>query len=333
MNLNLERGYSNEPQSFGNQTIIDAPSSVQHLIQSSISENTKSSYERALKELEIWLENRTLTDMLLSEYLTLCYERGLAPASIAMVPAAVRFSTRLSGLESPIGVLTERTLAGIRREGLNRGRGQVTGITFTETKFLVGQIAKHGVKGIRDAALFSLMSDCMLRVSELVAVRPADLEITSDGSGRLHLPKSKTDQEGAGATLYVGAPTMERIQNWLHLIEEQTGEVDQNAQLFRSVRKGGHIQQIGLSTQAIRKNLKTYVREAGLQGRFSGHSFRVGTAQSLAQRGATLTQMQTVGRWKSPKMPASYCRNELAGRSAVATLLYSGETKNKAKTA
>lgn len=99
---------------------------------------------------------------------------------------------------------------------LSRGRGQVTGITFTETKFLVGQIAKHGVKGIRDAALFSLMSDCMLRESELVAVRPADLEMTSDGSGRLHLPKSKTDQEGAGATLYVGAPTMERIHSWLH---------------------------------------------------------------------------------------------------------------------
>ena len=327
MNFTLERGCSNDAQSLGKQTIL-ASSSVQHLIQSSISKNTKSSYERELKELEIWLKNRPLTDILLSEYLTLCYERGLSPASIAMIPAAVRFSGRLSGIKSPIGVLTERTLAGIRREGLNRGRGQVTGITFTETKFLVGQIAKHGVKGIRDAALFSLMSDCMLRVSELVAVRPADLEITSDGSGRLHLPKSKTDQEGAGATLYVGAPTMELIHSWLHLIEQQIGEVDQSVKLFRSIRKGGHIQQTGMSTQGIRKNLKHYVSEAGLQGRFSGHSFRVGTAQSLAQRGATLTQMQTAGRWKSPKMPASYCRNELAGRSAIATLLYNKEADN-----
>ncbi len=328
MKFTLERGYSDDTQSLEKQNILDVSDSVQRLIQSSISENTKCSYERELKELEIWLENRPLTDILLSEYLTLCYERGLSPASIAMIPAAVRFSARLSGIESPIGILTERTFAGIRRKGRDRGRGQVTGLTFTETKFLVGQIAKHGVKGIRDAALFSLMSDCMLRVSELVAVRPADVEITSDGSGRLHLPKSKTDQEGAGATLYVGAPTMERIHNWLHLIEQQIGEIDQNAKLFRSIRKGGHIQLTGMSTQGIRKNLKQYVSEAGLQGRFSGHSFRVGTAQSLAQRGATLTQMQTVGRWKSPKMPASYCRNELAGRSAIATLLYNKEADN-----
>jgi len=328
MNIIRERGYSNDIQSLDKQTIIDASSSAQYLIQSSISENTKCSYERELKELEIWLEKRPLTDILLSEYLTICYERGLSPASIAMIPAAVRFSARLYGAEVPIGILTERTLAGIQRKGRDRGRGQVTGITFTETKFLVGQITKHGVKGTRDAALFSLMSDCMLRVSELIAVCPADLEITSDGSGRLHLLQSKTDQEGMGSTLYVGAPTMERIQNWLCLIEEQLGEIDQQVQLFRSIRKGGHIQRLGMSTQGIRKNLKSYVSEAGLQGRFSGHSFRVGTAQSLAQRGATLTQMQTVGRWKSPKMPASYCRNELAGRSAVATLFYNKEADN-----
>jgi len=327
MTFILERGHSNNAQSSRKQTILDVSNSTQHLIQSSISENTKCSYERALSELEIWLGSRPLTDVLLSEYLTLCYERGLAPASIAIIPAAVRFSARLSGIDMPIGVLTERTLAGIRRKGRDRGRGQVTGLTFTETKFMVGQIAKHGVKGVRDAALFSLMSDCMLRVSELVAVQASDIEITSDGSGRLNLPQSKTDQEGMGSTLYVGAPTMERIQNWLCLIEEQLGEVDQQMKLFRSIRKGGHIQELGMSTQGIRKNLKAYVIEAGLHGRFSGHSFRVGTAQSLAQRGATLTQMQTVGRWKSPKMPASYCRNELAGRSAVATLLYGSEDK------
>ena len=84
-------------------------------------------------------------------------------------------------------------------------------------------------------------------------------------------------------------------------------------------------QKTGISGRGVRKNLKAYVDEAGLRGQYRGHSFRVGTAQSLAQRGATLTQMQTVGRWQTARMPAAYCRNELAGRNAVATLLY----KNK----
>lgn len=306
-------------------TPLGVSPSTQRLIQSSVSENTRIAYEQALSKLKLWLDGQTLTDTLLSEYLTLCHEQGLAPASIAVTPAAVRFSARLAGKEAPIGVLTERTLGGIRREGRNRGRGQVTGMTFTETKFLVGQIAKNGVRGVRDAALFSLMSDCMLRISELVAVRPTDIESVPDGSGRLHLPQSKTDQEGSGTTLYVGPPTLKRIQDWIYLMEDQLGDVHENAPLFRAVRKGGHIQQDGVSVQGVRKNLKAYVNDAGLQGRYSGHSFRVGTAQSLAQRGATLTQMQTVGRWKTSRMPASYCRNELAGRSAVATLLYKDE--------
>ena len=165
----------------------------------------------------------------------------------------------------------------------------------------------------------------MLRIGELVAVRLTDIASVPDGSGRLHLSHSKTDQGGSGAVLYIGPPTLERIQDWLHLVEDQLGEVAEQAPLFRAVRRGGHIQQGGVSVQGIRKNLKAYVKDAGLKGRYSGHSFRVGTAQSLAQRGATLAQMQTVGRWKTSRMPAAYCRNELAGRSAVATLLYKEE--------
>ena len=313
------------PDSLRSRGLGAVSSSAQRLIQASVSENTKVTYDLALSRLEAWLSGRILTDGLLSEYLTSCHDQGMAPASIALIPAAVRFAARLVGENAPIGPLSERTLAGIRREGRQRGRGQATGITFTETKFLVGQIAKHGVRGIRDAALFSLMSDCMLRISELVAVRPADIEAVPDESGRLHIAQSKTDQEGSGATLYIGPPTMERIHEWTHLILEQLGDVESDTPLFRSVWRGGHIQKKGISGRGVRKNLKAYVDEAGLRGQYRGHSFRVGTAQSLAQRGATLTQMQTVGRWQTARMPAAYCRNELAGRNAVATLLYKNE--------
>ena len=166
------------------------------------------------------------------------------------------------------------------------------------------------------------MSDCLLRIGELVAVHPKDVAHISDGTGRLLLPRSKTDQEGEGATLFVGSPTMNKIRAWIRQMQEQFGALDVTSPLFRSVRKGGRIQPRGLSAQGVRKNLTSYAMKLGLEGRFSGHSFRVGTAQSLARRGATITQLQTVGRWESARMPAAYCRNELAGRSAVATLLY-----------
>ena len=59
-----------------------------------------------------------------------------------------------------------------------------------------------------------------------------------------------------------------------------------------------------------------------LQGRVSGHSLRVGGAQSLAAGGASIVEMQTAGRWQSPTMPGHYARGQLAARGAVARVRY-----------
>ena len=75
--------------------------------------------------------------------------------------------------------------------------------------------AKEGktkLAGLRDAALVALASDCLLRVSEVVAVQVEDIAAEADGSGRLTVRRSKTDQEGKGAVLYVGEATMRRIE-------------------------------------------------------------------------------------------------------------------------
>ena len=165
------------PDSLRSRGLGSVSSSAQRLIQASVSENTKVTYDHALSKLEEWLSRRVLTDALLSEYLTSCHDQGMAPASIALIPAAFRFATRLVGDNALVGPLSDRTPAGIRREGRHRGRGQATGIMFSETKFSVGLIAKNGVRGIRDAALFFLMSDCMRSNSELVAVCPCKLHL------------------------------------------------------------------------------------------------------------------------------------------------------------
>ena len=59
-----------------------------------------------------------------------------------------------------------------------------------------------------------------------------------------------------------------------------------------------------------------------MQGRVSGHSLRVGGAQSLAAGGASLVEMQQAGRWQSPSMPGHYAKGQLADRGAVARIRY-----------
>ena len=54
----------------------------------------------------------------------------------------------------------------------------------------------------------------------------------------------------------------------------------------------------------------------------SGHSLRVGSAQSLAAAGTSLVEMQQAGCWESPTMPGHYARAELASRGAVDRVRY-----------
>ena len=133
--------------------------------------------------------------------------------------------------------------------------------------------------GLRDAALIAVASDALLRVSEVAALEVGDL----DWSGStLLVCKSKTDQEGEGAVLYLGKPTLKRVRRWLEAAVLEAGR------LFRRVRVGGAVGRSAPSHQAIRDIIKAGAEAAGVEGRVSGRSLRVGSAQSLAAAGARL---------------------------------------------
>ena len=58
--------------------------------------------------------------------------------------------------------------------------------------------AEKTIAGIRDSAMIRLMSDCLLRVPETVAVDVEDLQKSTP-----IVRSSKTDQEGRGVNLYI----------------------------------------------------------------------------------------------------------------------------------
>ncbi len=250
-----------------------------------------------------------------AEYVTGLQAAGRAPASVALVLAAVRFRARRQEVAAPVGPLTDRALAGLRREG--RKRGQVQGVTFAAADAAAALAADAGdAAGLRDAALIAVASDALLRVSEVAALDVADITAEDDDSGRLTIRASKTDPEGDGAVLYLGAPTVRRVRGWLDI----AGHVD--GPLFRSLRRGGHVQPRRLTPNAIRLIIRRRAAAAGIEGNVSGHSLRIGAAQSLAAAGASLVELQTAGRWASPSMPGHYARGPLAARGAVARLRY-----------
>ena len=301
---------------------LAAPSAaVAGLVAASIADNTKRTYAAALKRLDAALEGQDLTDASLSVYIASLHAAGLSPAVASMAVASVKFRCRLRGLASPVGPATDRVLAGLRREGKGRGRGQVDGVRFSEvdTAAAVAANDSGSVAGLRDAALLAVASDGLLRVSEVAALDVGDVQAEADGSGRLFVGESKTDQEGQGAVLYLGALTVTRVNAWLAAAGHQDGP------LFRRVRRGGRVEGDPgrrLSVNAIRQIIRSRAAAVGIEGRVSGHSLRVGGAQSLAAGGTSLVEMQTAGRWQSPAMPGHYARGQLAARGAVARVRY-----------
>ena len=66
-------------------------------------------------------------------------------------------------------------------------------------------------RGRVDIALISVMRDALLRRSEAAEVRWKHIATELDGSGRLTIPWSKTDQQAEGVVLYLGPPTMKAL--------------------------------------------------------------------------------------------------------------------------
>ena len=279
----------------------------------SLSLNTRRVYQHAYQQLNAWLMGRPLDDSLLALYIGELDAAGKSPATISLVVSAVKWWVKTKGIPFSYG-LTDLKLKTIRRDSQAPGRGQVDGLTWQDVERVCASAeADKTVAGLRDSALIRLMSDCLLRISEAVAV---DVE---DVNSVLTVRQSKT-APGAGdfpdATLYIGAPTQKVIRRY-----RDAGGITDGA-LFRRIRFQKHVCPGRLSVNGARDAIKRRAKEAGIKGFISGHSLRVGSALSLAQAGAGIPEMQEVGRWKDAYMPARYASARSAKRSAVARFKY-----------
>ena len=288
---------------------------VGRLFAASIAPATHRAYRGALARLAAWCSpGATLDDETLATYLGALDQAGKSPAVAEQVIAAVRFQARLTGVPTPVGPLTERALVGFRRQGAGRGRGPVVGVRWEQADCAAALAAGDGctLAGLRDAALLAVASDALLRTSEIAGLDVADID---DAEHTVKVRRSKTDQAGAGAALYLGPPTLARLTAW-----RAAAGIGDDGPLFRQITKGGGRVQGRLSARAVRRIITARAAAAGITGRVSGHSLRLGAAQSLAAAGASVVEMQQAGRWRSPSMPGRYARGPRRG--AVAKLRY-----------
>ena len=280
---------------------------------------TRNHYAYAWRIFEAWCAEHgyaslPATPEVVAAYLTGRAER-ISISGVKLDRAAIRHRHSSAGLDSPTnspGVA--RVMRGLRRRAAGSPPKQATGLTAEGLAAIraTAMLPRSGPtgrtesddsakkRGEVDIAICSVMRDALLRRSEAVALTWGDIGFKADGTGRLKIKRSKTDQEGEGAVQFLGKEAAEALK----AIRGDAADTD----LVFGLR----------SSRAISNRIAAAAKAAGLGGRYSGHSPRVGMARDLAAKGFSTTALMTVGRWTSHRMPSTYTRAESAGRSAVA---------------
>ena len=281
------------------------------------SEGTRQTYRRAVRGFDEHRAGRPETDAELAAHLDRMFAEGRSPSYAGVVVAAVADRAERDARPSPAGELTARSLAAFRRNGAGRGAGQVAGIGWKDAKRMAKLArARKDPAGVRDALYILLASACLLRVSEASALDVADLSFAADGGLLVRIRRSKTDQQGEGSTHYAGKPAAALLRRWL-----KASGID-DGPLFRRIHRSGAVGDGRLGARSLRDIVKRRAAAAGIGGRVSGHSFRVGAAQSMRAAGATHAEIMVEGRWKRIETMLRYIREQDAAAGTTARLCF-----------
>ena len=254
---------------------------------------------------------------------------GASRSTLAMARAAVGHRHQSARLANPCDTPGARTvLRGLGRRTAAEGRTSRQAVGLTAQGLAAIRATAHlprsgprgrtepeaaaEKRGAVDVALASVMRDAMLRRSEAAALRWSDVEFRADGSARVTIRRSKGDQDGMGAVQFVSPGSADALR------AIRPPEASEDDRVF------------GLRTgRAISNRLAAMARAAGLEGKFSGHSPRVGMARDLAGACTELPALMVAGRWRSARDAGALCQRGAGGTRRCGAVLRDGRKRGR----
>jgi integrase len=218
---------------------------------------------------------------------------------------AIAFAHRMRDLPTPTD--TNLVRLSIRRASRQRAcrPQQKRGLTH-EIRHEIVAACPASLAGFRDAAIISVGYDTLCRSSELSAMLVEHLELQTDGSGCVLIPRTKADVAGEGRLAHLSPDTVKLLRRWIAESELKSGP------LFRSL----HLHRVAdgaICTSSIRRLIKRATERAGLDpeltSALSGHSMRIGAAQDMLVGGFDAIAIMQAGGWKSTNVVLRYVEN------------------------
>lgn len=280
---------------------------------SAMSAATRRAYASAWRVFDAWCAARGVGSLPASPDALVAYVghlagEGAAVATVnkhmAAIAAAHKAADHDANPTRAARVLT--VLAGLRRD-----RGVAQRSKDALTRDLLRQCLVHvpdTLKGRRDRAMLLVLYSGALRRSEFVGI---DVEhVTFKGPDAIVLlPKSKTDQEGAGRVVPIAGSSkpdtcpVASMRAWLEASGIESGP------MFRRVTRHGAVGPARLSAHAVALTVKAYAGAAGLDpDRFGAHSMRAGHITTAVEEGFTAEEIMGVSGHRSLDTLRRYIR-------------------------
>ena len=268
-----------------------------------ISENSKATYRRELRQFTAWLEQTGRSERmhLLTRQDILAYKQDLISTG--------RSSYTVSGYMVAVRRLyewleAEKVYPNIAKDvkGAKKAKGfRRDCLTPSQIREALDSIDETTPEGLRDFALLNLLARTGLRTVEISRALVEDLR---QEAGEAVLWVQGKGRDSKDDFVLLVDDTLRPLRDWL----ASRGPLPDTAPLFCSLSPKNYGQ--ALTTRSISRIAKETFRRIGLDdGRLTAHSLRH-TAVTLAIKGgASLEQAQAMARHTDPKTTLVYFHN------------------------
>lgn len=340
---------------------------IRGFLERSLAANTRAAYAHAWDHFIAYCQAHRFRALPAQPEVVAAYLADMAAPERGSSASVSTIQVRLSGIafvhdkaghteDNPARAeAVKSVMAGIRR-ALGTAQKGKQALTQAKLKRLLAHLPADTDAGVRDRAILLLGFALARRRSELAALNLTDVRFNAGGM-RLTLPRSKTDQTGAGATFLVkrrpeGDPmcVVRAVEAWIDRVKraddrrkrrdaERLGrraadEIEAaSPALFRALSRFATSSRARLSPQAIAVIVKQAVQRAHDAGAwdydkdgdladFSGHSLRAGYVTTAAELGQPEWQIQKVTLHRSTATLRRYIRTQdSAQREAIDQVL------------
>jgi integrase len=298
----------------------DVRERVSRYVNASKAKNTKLAYGTAWAAFERYCDEHACQalpalSMTIAGYITHLADTGKSVSTISVALSAIGFYHDTIGTGAPNPVKTpevKEAMAGIRRAKGVRPRKKAPA-TLDVIRDLLEILPSDDLRGARDRAILLIGFAGAFRRSELVAVQVEDLRFDATAL-TITIPRSKTDQEGAGLTKVI--PVMDdaslcpvaALRLWMAYADVDSGPV------FRAIDRWGHVHG-QMDGREVARIVKRAAEKAGIdEHQLSGHSLRAGFITQAALNGVAIWEIKEQSGHKSDQVVGGYIR--AAGRGA-----------------